>query len=135
MWNRENHAFSLLNRSNGEYGKVLFIPIFYFIKRHSTHTVTNKVKPAQSHSLFAQESHGIKRVMQLTEAVHHLEDRKMIFERLSDYAGYGINRHAFKQLRLHLLFDNFPHTCIKRNFHLSDLYCTCALLIHFSASM
>ena len=41
-----------------------------------------------------------KNFMQLTEAVHHvLEDRKMTFARLCNYAGYAIIRYAIKRVR------------------------------------
>ena len=46
-----------------------------------------------------------KNFMQLTEAVHHvLEDRKMTFARLCNYAGYAIIgplRYAIKRVRLY----------------------------------
>ena len=39
--------------------------------------------------------------MQLTEAVDHVEDRKMTFEKLCNYAGYAIIRYAIKRVRLY----------------------------------
>ena len=38
--------------------------------------------------------------MQLTEAVHHLKDKKMTFARLCNYVGYAIIRYAIKRVRL-----------------------------------